>query len=110
MHSTLNQKQTDDPHDILVVAPDVVLVAPADKELSKLAHDAMRYPSAPQTQTGSDSPAGPTVPPVDTTFRPAAVNNVQVSGGRRAAVRALTGFLLAACIGVAAFAWQSYGD
>ena len=40
MHSTLNQKQTDDPHDILVVAPDVVLVAPADKELSNPAHDA----------------------------------------------------------------------
>jgi hypothetical protein len=109
MHSTLNQKQTDDPHDILVVAPDVVVVAPADKELSKLAHDALRYPSDPQTHTGSDSSAGPAVPPVDTTFRPAAVNNVQVPGGRRA-VRALTGFLLAACIGGAAFAWQSYGD
>jgi hypothetical protein len=109
MHSTLKQKQTDDPHDILVVAPDVVLVAPEDKELSKLAHDALRHSSDPQIQTGSDLPAGPTVPPVDTTFRPAAVNDVQVPGGRRA-VRALSGFLLAACIGVAAFAWQSYGD
>src|ERR1700704_5455642 len=105
MQSKLNPKKAEphaDPHDD-------VLVARIDEELSKLAHDAMRDPSDPQTHTGSDSSAGPAVPPVDTTFRPAAVNNVQVPGGRRA-VRALTGFLLAACIGGAAFAWQSYGD
>src|SRR5664279_4203451 len=70
MHSTLNPKQNDDPHDVLVVAPDVVPVAPTDEELSKLAHT-LRHPSNPQTRTGSDLPAGPMVPPVDTTFRPA---------------------------------------
>jgi hypothetical protein len=45
---------------------------------------------------------------------PAAVNNVQVPGDRpsfgRPAVRGFVGLLLAACIGVAAYAWQSYGD
>jgi hypothetical protein len=45
---------------------------------------------------------------------PAAVKNVQVPGDRpsfgRPAVRGFVGLLLAACIGVAAFAWQSYGD
>lgn len=113
MHSTSKPKQTDDPHDIVVVAPDVVRVAPADEELSGLLHDAARYLSDAQTHTGSDFPAGPPIPPIDTTFRLAAVNDVLVPGHRRsigAVVRALTALLLAACICVAAIAWQSYGD
>src|SRR3977135_2504342 len=83
MHSTLNPKQTDDPHDVLMVAPDVVQVAPPDEVLSKLLHDAARQLSDPQTHTGSDLPAGPPVPPVDTTFRPAAVKHVLGPGHRR---------------------------
>ena len=113
MHSTLNPKQIDDPHDFLVVAPDIVLIAPADAELSSLAPDAMRYPSDPQTHIGSDFSAGIAVPPVDT-FRAAAVNNVQVPGERgsigKSAVRAFTALLLAACLGLAAIAWQSSGN
>jgi hypothetical protein len=50
----------------------------------------------------------------DTARHPPAVNNVQVPGDRpsfgRPAVRGFVGLLLATCIGVAAFAWQSYGD
>src|SRR3981189_2748020 len=65
MHSTPNPKQAD---------PREILVAPEDKELSSLAHDAMRYSSDPQTRMGSDFS---TAPPVDTGVRPAAVNNVQ---------------------------------
>ena len=111
MHSTLNPKQTDDPHDVLMVAPDVDQVASADEVLSKLLRDAARQVSDPQTHTGSDLPAGPPVPPVDTTFRPAAVNNVHIPTYRRwiggPALRGLTGLLLAACIGVAGIAWQS---
>ena len=113
MHSTLNPKQTDDPHDFLVVAPDIVLIAPADAELSSLAPDAMRYPSDPQSHIGSDFSAGIAVPPVDT-FRAAAVNNVQVPGERgsigKSALRAFTALLLAACLGLAAIAWQSSGN
>jgi hypothetical protein len=113
MHSTQNPKQIDDPHDVLVVAPDVVLVAPTDEELSKLART-WRHPSNPQTRAGSDLPGTSTVPPIDTTFRVAAVRDVQVAGDRpsigRRAVRAFTAFLLVACIGVAVVAWQSYGD
>jgi hypothetical protein len=113
MQSTLNPKQPDDPHDVLAVAPDVVPVAPTDEELSKLART-FRHPSNPQIRTGSDLPAGPSVPPVDTTFRPA-FSDVQVPGRRRSigrrAARAVTApLLLAACAGVAAIAWQSYGD
>jgi hypothetical protein len=110
MHSTLNPQQADphaDPHDD-------VLVARIDEELSKLAHDAMRDPLNPQTHVGSDFSAGPAVPPVDTTFRAAAVNNARVPGLRPSfgmrAVRAFVGFLLAVCIGVAGIVWQAYGD
>jgi hypothetical protein len=122
MQSTLKPKQTDDPHDILVVAPDVARVAPpdADEELANLLREAARHHSDPQTHTGSDSPAAPPVPrvdtpvpPVDTTFRPTAVNDLLVAGHRRSiggrAVRAFTALLLAACIGGAAIAWQSSG-
>ena len=83
MLSTPKLKQNDDPHDVLVVAPDVALVVPTDEELSKLAHT-LRHPSAPQIRTGSQPPAGATVPPVDATFRPA-VSDVRVPGPRRAA-------------------------
>ena len=110
MQSTLNQRPTDphaDPHDD-------VLVARIDEELSKLAHVAMRDPLDPQTHMGSDFSAGAAIPPVDTTFRPAAVNHVQAprlrpSFGVRA-IRAFVGFLLAVCIGVAGVVWQAYGD
>jgi hypothetical protein len=111
MHSTLNPKPTDDPHDIVVVAPDDVRVAPAEEELSNLLRQAARHHSPQPTHTASDLAAGPPVPPVDTTFRPAAVENVQLLGQRRwigrGVVRAFTALLLAACISVAGIAWQS---
>jgi hypothetical protein len=114
MQSTLKPKQTDDPHDFVVVAPDAVRVAPADEEISNLLQEAARRSLKPQTGTESDLPAGPAVPPVDTTFRPTAVNDVQIPGLRpsigRRAVRAFTALLLAACIGAAAIAWQSSGN
>jgi hypothetical protein len=112
--STLNPKPTDDPHDFLVVAPDVARVVPSEEELSNLLREAARHHSDPQTRTASDLPAGPAVPAVDTTFRPAAVNGVQLSGQRRSIgsrmLRGFTALLLAACIGAAAIAWQSFGD
>src|SRR6266446_6071194 len=142
MHSTLKPKQTDDPHDFVVVAPDAarvapdaarvvpdparvvldparvvldpVAVAPADDELSSLLHDAARRLSQAQARAASDLPADAAVPPVDTTFRPAAVNDALVPGRLRSigrgAMRAFAAVLLATCIGVAGIAWESYGD
>jgi hypothetical protein len=53
-------------------------------------------------------------PADDAARHPPAGNNIQVPGDRpsfgRSAVRGFIGLLLAACIGVAAVAWQSYGD
>jgi hypothetical protein len=114
MHSTLTSKPGDDPHDVVVVAPDVIRVAPSDEELSNLLQQAARYRSDTQTGAASDVPAGPMVPPVDTTFRPASVNDVPAPGDNlsmaRRAVRAFIALLLAACIGLAAVAWKAYGD
>jgi hypothetical protein len=109
MQSTLNPKPSDDPHDVLMVAPDIVLVAPTNEELSKLAH-IIRHPSNPQARTEpdfSESPPGPPFPPVDTTFR--AVPSDRPSMGARA-MRAFIGFLLAVGIGIAAAVWQTNGD
>ena len=105
MHSTPNPKEID-PRDFRIIAPE-------DKELSNLAHDAMRCSSA-QTRMGSDLSAGSPIPPVDLRFRRAAVNNVEVPGDRpsigRRAVRAFIRFLWVACLGGAGVAWQFYGD
>jgi hypothetical protein len=111
MHSTLYQKQNDDPHDVLVASPDVALVVPTDEELSRLAQT-MRQSSDPRAGAESDPAAGATIPPVDTTFRPTVSD---ASGqGRTIGGRAARGFtaalLLALCTGAAAFAWEGYGD
>src|ERR1035437_6158005 len=114
MHSTLHSKPGDDPHDVVVVAPDAMRVAPSDEELSNLLQQAARYRSDTQTGAASDVPAGPLVTPLDTTFRPASVNDVPAPGDNlsmaRRAVRAFIALLLAACIGLAAVAWKAYGD
>jgi hypothetical protein len=122
MQSTLTAKPSDDPHDVIddvvVVAPDAIRVAPSDvapaeDELSALLHQAARHRTETPARTAPDFAVGPTVPPVDTTFRSAAVNDVPVSGKRgsmlRRTMRAFTALLLALCIGVAAFAWRSSG-
>src|ERR1700730_6201570 len=82
MHSSLTLKPSDDPHDVLVVAPDDVRVAPADQELSDGLPVAAVILSDAQPHKASAVLAGPSVPPVDTTFRPAAVNDVRVPGPR----------------------------
>jgi hypothetical protein len=130
MQSTLKPKPADDPHDVLVVAPDLVRVAPAEEELSSLLREAARQHAVParafssEVGTGSreenasnqkgsktqpDRAAGAAVPSVDTTFRAAAVDD----GRRPMARRAGRGFimlLLVACLGGAGVAWQAYGD
>ncbi len=113
MQSTPNPKLPDDPHDVLVIAPDVALMVPTEEELSRLARSLRHAPNAP-TGIGAALAAAAEIPPVDTTFRPAATGDVRAAGGRRATggrARALTAaLLLAACAGGAAVAWQTYGD
>ena len=113
MQTKLDPKPTDDPHDVLVVAPGVAVMVPTDEELSKLVRS-LRHPPYPQAPTETDLPPAATVPPVDTTFRAAAVGDVKVprrptTGGR--VVRAFAAaLLLAASAGATTITWQSYGD
>jgi len=81
MHSTLTAKRGDDPHDVVVVAPDAVRVAPSDEEeLSSLLQQVARRRSDVR---GAPDIAVDRVPPVDTTFRPGSIDDVRVPGGRR---------------------------
>jgi hypothetical protein len=111
MQSTLTPKASDDPHDIVVVAPEAVRVAPSDDELSDLLHQAARVRPEPQARAAADTPASPAVPPVDTTFR-SAVNEIPNAKAGRASrvVRGLMALLLTVGIGVAAVSWKSYGE
>lgn len=117
MDSTPKPKQADDPHDVVVVAPDVARVVPAFEELSNLLREAARN-SASQTRTDPGPAAAPPVPPVDTTFRATAVNDVQnnvhAAGSRRPVgsrvARAFTALLLTTCIGVVGFILNAHGD
>ena len=113
MPIALNPKPTDDPHDVLVVAPGVAVMVPTDEELSKLARS-LRHPPYPQAPTEADLPLAATVPPVDTTFRPTAVGDVRVPGqplttGGKAARALAAALVVAACTGGASIVWQSYG-
>jgi len=95
-------------------APNVVPGPRTDQAVPNMTHDAKPHSTDSQTQTGLDGPAASPVPPVDTTFRPAA-DTLRLPGDRpsitRRVVRGLIGFLLALCIGIASFIWQSpYGD
>ena len=109
MQSTLTPKPNDDPHDVVVVAPDAVRVAPADDEISELLRGAARHRADAQVRAAPDSPEGTTIPPVDTTFRPAALDDAGPSMLRRLA-RGFAAVLLAACIGGGALVWKAYGD
>jgi hypothetical protein len=104
-----------DPHDVLEIAPDIVLVARAEEQLSKLARDAARHASTPQVRAEPDFSARASVPPVDTRYRSAVADKAQARTGQAMtstrAIRAIAGLLFAVGIGVAGYVWQeAYGD
>jgi hypothetical protein len=113
MHSTLNLKETDDPHDGPAIAPDVVPAAWADRVLADIKRDAVSSASDKKPNMGSGVAAGAPAPAVDTTFRATAVDKIQVSGNRPSGSswtsRAVIAFMFALCSALAAAAWQHYG-
>lgn len=111
MLSTLNQPEQD-PHDVIEIAPDVVLAARADKPSPTPATGAVSGASAPEVRV---APApGISTPSVDTTFRATTLDDIRVPGERSAfakwAMRSLMAFVFAICSAFAAAAWQHYGD
>ncbi|MBN8992079.1 MAG: hypothetical protein J0H42_27885 [Rhizobiales bacterium] len=126
MQPMSNPKPSDDPHDIVVVAPDAIRVVPADEEIESLLKEKVRAPSEPQPpsephlhvepqlRVAPEVEASAPVPPVDTTFRATAVNEILNKGRRRSMagrlLRGVAALLLAACIGGAAMAWRYHGD
>jgi hypothetical protein len=135
MQPTLSPAEND-PHDALEIAPDVVMVARAEEELSRLAREAKNRPATklgqPKTAPSMTAPsmttpsviAPPTgqspasridavvaaleVPAVDTSFR-AARTEEGPSMARRLG-RGAAGVLLAVCIGAAAVTWRASGE
>ena len=113
MQSTLDPAHND-PCDVLEIAPDIVLVARAEQELSKLARDAKardvktRAPQ-PQPKAGPTPVEDPSVPPIDTAFRATAVTRNRPSSAGRA-IRGFVGVLLAVLVGGAALTLKVSGD
>jgi hypothetical protein len=112
MQSTLNTRQTDDPHDFVVVPPDAIRVVPSDDELSHVLRNAARHLGDTQPHAESGLPDHAAVPPVDTSFRATAVDNLlprQRASLGGWALRGLMAFLFAAFTGAAGIAWQFHG-
>ena len=112
--SMLKPKLPDDPHDIIVVAPDAVRVAPADERLADPIRDLIPGASLePQIHAGSDFSAGRPCRRSTRRFaRPPSTTSAICAAGRSAGGRCapVTALLLTACIGGAAVAWQFHGD
>ena len=112
MQSTPTPREAD-PHDTFVIEPDVVLAARADQTRSELTHDILSRSSAPLARLASASSVDTASPSLDTTFRAADVNDIQVLGDQEPTgkwARALMGVLFAVCSAGVAVAWQHYGD
>lgn len=94
-----------DPHGVLEIAPDVVLVARAAAEFPSLAPDSAHRSSerAPNTETGFAAP-----PKVDTSFRATDTSGGRARGGWVRKV--LLTFLFTSCSALAVAAWEHYGD
>ena len=108
-----NHDTKHDPHDVLEIAPDVVLVARAAAEFPSLAPDAASRPFSRQPNMGNMG-AGPdlaSAPRVDTTFRASDVDDIPgLRSGARWLRRAAVAFLFAFLSVFATAAWQRYGD
>jgi len=109
MQSTLNPAHGD-PCDVLEIAPDIVLVARAEEELSRLARDVKtRAPKPAQPKPGPTVFEDPSVPPIDTAFRATAINRFRPSGGMQV-TRRFMGVLIAIGLGVAVLTMKVSGD
>jgi hypothetical protein len=108
-----NQDTKNDPHDMLEIAPDVVLVARAAAEFPSLAPDTVSQPFGRQPNMGNmgAEPDLTAAPRVDARFRASDVNDIPgLSSSGRWMRRAAMAFLFAFISVFATAAWQRYGD
>jgi hypothetical protein len=112
MHSTPKPVQADAP----AIAPEIVPAAWADKVLADITSGTKSH--APDQRPAPQSGGAPALA-IDTTFRAAAVGNVQAPrekppagkpAGSKWVTKAIMGFMFALCSAMAAAAWQHYGD
>lgn len=104
MPSTLDSKSGS--HEVIEIAPDIVLVARAAAEFPSLAPDHRSSDRQPNRSSGFAD--GPVSPEVDTSFRA-----TDTSGGRSHGVWArkfVVTFTFAVCSALAVAAWQHYRD
>jgi hypothetical protein len=110
-HTELNHTEQD-PHDVIEIAPDIVLAARADKPSVTPATGTFGGPSAPEVRIGPA--AGDSTPSVDTTFRATTLDDFPIRSERSSfakwVIRTSFACLFAICSAVAAAAWQHYGD
>ncbi len=113
MHPLLKELERDnDPHDVIEIAPGVVLAGRAEPEFATLAPGATSRPAEPQIHTRPSESAAAQAPSLDTTFR---AEDVHHGRGDRSSAgtwarRVFVGILLSVCGAVAAAPWQHYGD
>ncbi|MBV9459271.1 MAG: hypothetical protein JO141_17380 [Bradyrhizobium sp.] len=107
-----NQDTKNDPHDVLEIAPDVILVARAAAEFPSLAPDAEQpFTRQPNMGNMGAAPDLTAAPRVDNTFRASDVNDIPGYGsGARWLRRAAMAFLFAFVSVFATAAWQRYGN
>jgi hypothetical protein len=115
MHPLLKELERDnDPHDVIEIAPGVILAGRAEPEFATLAPGAQNRPAEPQIHIGPSESAAAQAPSLDPTFRAEDLGHIKVPvGGSSAgtwARRLFIGILLSVCGAVAAAPWQHYGD
>jgi hypothetical protein len=112
MHPLLKELERDnDPHDVLEIAPGVVLAARAEPEFATLAPGAVSRAAEPifQAKPGSAAPAQ--APSLDATFRADGADHRRAAGSPIGKwTKAIIGLLFAMGSAGAAVAWDHYGD
>lgn len=116
MHSKTKLTEAD-PHDDFTIAPDFVPVAWADKVLADIKGDASNDLSSHRSDRqphAAFEAAAPAAPTLDTTFRPAVADDIEVAGERPSRGKwvksAVTVFLIALSSAIAVAGWRHYGD
>ena len=112
MHPLLKELERDnDPHDVLEIAPGVVLAARAEPEFATIAPGAVSRAAEPIFQAKPGSAAAAQAPSLDATLRAEDVDRRHAAGSPIGKwTRAIIGLLFAMGSAGAAVAWDHYGD